>query len=329
MTVSIIFPVYNVEKYLKECVDSARKLSVDVQLVLVDDGSTDGSGALCDALAAEDSRIKVVHQANGGLSAARNTGIKNSTGDYVMFLDSDDFLDPDATDAMLRNLEAQPDVMLGLYNNYYENGHRFKPEASDGFLQQAGLLPMDTFLEMVPQDGRGCYMVACRFVVRREYLLRHELLFKTGIYHEDEEWTQRLLCSAENIFVSHSYFYQYRQAREGAITATVKPKHIRDTFTVMEETTRLIEKQVPGSRKEQYLQQRRAQMFLGNMISARVLTGEEKEKTYQQLIRFKPLCQPYLCGIIGNCAKISLKVFGVRGTCALLKAARRLVKAGA
>ena len=93
MTISIIIPVYNVENYLRECVESVCKLRTPAQIVLVNDGSTDNSGALCDALAAEDARIKVIHQENGGLSAARNTGIRNSTGDYVMFLDSDDFLD--------------------------------------------------------------------------------------------------------------------------------------------------------------------------------------------------------------------------------------------
>jgi len=326
MTTSIIIPVYNVEKYLRECVESAQKLRSQIQIILVDDGSTDGSGALCDALAAEDQRIKVIHQANGGLSAARNTGIRGSTGDYVMFLDSDDFLDTDSTDEMLGNLKAEPDALMGLYRNYYPDAQRFEEEAADGFLRQKGLLSADSFLKLLPPDGRACYMIACRFAVRREFLLRHGLLFESGIYHEDEEWTQRLLCCAESIFVSHHYFYQYRQAREGAITSAVKPKHIWDTFTIMEQTTCLLEKQEVGSVKALYLQQRRAQMFLSNMISVRILTSEEKEAAYRKLAQFKPLCQDYLCGTIGTCAKVSLKLFGVRATCSLLETVRRLIK---
>lgn len=326
MTISIIIPVYNVENYLRECVESVCKLRTPAQIVLVNDGSTDNSGALCDALAAEDARIKVIHQENGGLSAARNTGIRNSTGDYVMFLDSDDFLDADSAEEMLRNLSANPDIMMGLYNNYYTKEQRFEKETSGAFLQQDGRMPVSLFLEMLPSDGRNCYMVAWRFVVRREFLLQNELFFKSGIYHEDEEWTQRLLCSAEHIFVTHNYFYQYRQARAGAITATVKPKHIHDTFTIMEQTTRLIEKQVLGSTKEQYLQQRRAQMFLSNMISVRILSGEEKKAAYRKLEQFKPLCADYLCGTIGTCAKISIKILGIPATCALLEKARSLTK---
>lgn len=326
MKVSIIIPVYNVEKYLRECVESACKLRTQVQIVLVDDGSTDSSGALCDMLAAEDARIKVVHQENGGLSAARNTGIRNSTGDYVMFLDSDDFLDWETTDEMLGNLASEPDVLMGLYRNYYPDELRYEKEPGGSFLHRKGLQPTDGFLKMLPSDGRNCYMIACRFVVRREFLLHHELFFQTGIYHEDEEWTQRLMCSAAHIFMTHAYFYQYRQARAGSITATVKPKHIYDTFVIMEQTTGLIEKQEKGSPKERYLQQRRAQMFLSNMISVRILSGEEKKAAYRKLEQYQPVCQDYLCGTIGNCAKVSLRLFGVPVTCALLEIARRLVK---
>ena len=328
MKVSIIIPVYNVYPYLRECVESVKKMKTDTQIILVDDGSSDNSGLLCDELAREESRIVVIHQENGGLSAARNTGIKHSTGDYIMFLDSDDFLDPEISDQMFSALGNEPDILVGLYQKYYADQQRYEKESCDGFLGIEGLMHVDRFLEAIPADGRSCYMVAVRFVVRRSFLLKNNLFFETGIYHEDEEWTQRLLCSAEHVFVSHSYFYQYRQAREGAITSIVKPKHIRDTFTVMEHTTSLIDQQMHLSSKAQYLQKRRAQMFLSNMISVRVLTGEERKTAYQKLMQFKPLCQEHLCGTIGSCAKIALKVAGIRITCGLLRVARRLVKAG-
>ena len=111
-----------------------------------------------------------------------------------------------------------------------------------------------------------------------------------------------------------------------AVAASVKPKHIYDTFVIMEQTTGLIEKQEKGSPKERYLQQRRAQMFLSNMISVRILSGEEKKAAYRKLEQYQPVCQDYLCGTIGNCAKVSLRLFGVPVTCALLEIARRLVK---
>lgn len=93
MRVSIIIPVYNVEKYLKRCIESARKQTYkDIEIILVDDGSEDNSGILCDTYAHEDNRILVVHKKNGGLSSARNAGNRIATGDFIFYLDSDDYL---------------------------------------------------------------------------------------------------------------------------------------------------------------------------------------------------------------------------------------------
>ncbi len=94
--ITVIIPVYNVEKYLARCVDSIRKQTYShLEILLVDDGSTDSSGALCDTLAAEDERIRVIHQENGGVSKARNTGIANAKGKYLAFMDSDDYAELD------------------------------------------------------------------------------------------------------------------------------------------------------------------------------------------------------------------------------------------
>ena len=176
--------------------------------------------------------MRVFHQKNGGLSAARNTGIRNSTGNAILFLDSDDFLDPAATDAMLA--QGQSPVLTGLYRTYDSNTGRYAPESCEGLFAPDGNCPDRAFLRAVPRDGQSCYMVAVRFVVEREFLLANGLFFHEGIYHEDEEWTQRLLCTADSVTVTHAYFYQYRQAREGAITARVKPKHVFDTFTILQ-----------------------------------------------------------------------------------------------
>ena len=91
--VSVIVPVYNVKPYLEKCVDSILVLKErDLEVILVDDGSMDGSGAVCDRYAEKDARVSVIHQANGGLSAARNSGLLAASGEYVCFVDSDDYL---------------------------------------------------------------------------------------------------------------------------------------------------------------------------------------------------------------------------------------------
>lgn len=100
--ISIVVPVYNVENYLSQCIESLLvQTHSNVEIILVDDGSTDGSGAICDSFAAQDNRISVIHQENGGLSAARNAGIKAAAGSYIGFIDSDDFADKDMFAALL------------------------------------------------------------------------------------------------------------------------------------------------------------------------------------------------------------------------------------
>lgn len=326
MKVSIIVPVYNVERYLDECLTSVLALHTDFEAILVDDGSTDGSGALCDAWAAKDSRFRVVHQANGGLSAARNTGIQNSAGDYVLFLDSDDFLDPEATDRLLEGLNSGADVLLGLYRNYYAQDDRYEPESCHALLTLDGLTPMDRFLAAMPPDGRSCYMVAVRFIVGRRFLLDHGLLFLSGIYHEDEEWTGRLLCAADSIFVSHAFFYQYRQARAGAITSAVKPKHVQDSFRILERHDALRQTQAPGSVKERYLLCRMAQLYGNVMLNMYVLDKDQRGEMYQNLPRWRSLCVPYLTGTIGRSIRMCSNVFGIRFTCFALKLARKFIK---
>ncbi len=321
--VSIVVPVYNVERYLDACVQSALRLKTDCEILLIDDGSTDGSGACCDRFAAADPRVRVFHQKNGGLSAARNTGIRNSTGDYILFLDSDDFLDPAATDAMLAQC-GQSAVLTGLYRTYDSRTGQYRQEVCKGLLRIAGTVPIGTFLSAVPKDGQSCYMIAGRFVVRREFLLANGLLFHEGIYHEDEEWTQRLLCAADSVTVTHAYFYQYRQGREGAITESVKPKHVFDTFTILRCAQALLHTSGLTEEKAAYVRQRMAGLYLNNLINYSVLPEAERGRARALLREFHDGCAPNLCGKRGTPVRLCDRIFGLRVTLALLGAANRL-----
>ena len=104
--ISIIVPVYNAEQYLDKCVDSiVNQTYTNLEIILVDDGSPDNCGAICDEYAKKDSRIKVIHKSNGGLSSARNAGLDNSTGEYIGFIDSDDVIEPEMYEKMLKNIQ--------------------------------------------------------------------------------------------------------------------------------------------------------------------------------------------------------------------------------
>ena len=324
--VSVIIPVYNVEKYLRQCVVSLREIRTAMEIILVDDGSTDGSGILCDELGREDSRIRVIHQPNGGLSAARNTGIRNARGEYLLFLDSDDFLDPAATEALLKHTASGADALMGLYNNYYSDNDAREPENSPAFLAMEGLLPMERFLAGVPTDGKTCYMTAWRFLPRREFLVEQALYFLPGILHEDEEWTQRLLCRAGSVFVTHEYFYQYRQAREGAITSSVKPKAVWDMVTVLERTLEELDRWENCAWKREYLSVRAGQHYLDILLRAEVLDAPDRKRVLDFLEACRDRCAPYLRGSVGTLAKVFIGLLGIPAAGALLRSLRKIKK---
>lgn len=122
--VSIIIPVYNTEKYLRKCVESVIKQTYqDFEIIIIDDGSNDSSPALCDSLAIENPKIKVIHQKNAGLSAARNKGLEISSGDYILFLDSDDYMNENALQNLLEvQQKYQADLVIGAYCRTYDSG---------------------------------------------------------------------------------------------------------------------------------------------------------------------------------------------------------------
>lgn len=316
MKISVIIPVYNVEKYLETCVDSVIALKSDIEILLVDDGSKDKSGELCDTLAKKDSRITVIHKENGGLSSARNAGIGKARGEYLLFLDSDDILDSESTDRMLSALTDAPDLLLGLYKNYFTAEGTTENEPSEAFCKMSGLYSMDDFLKSVPAHGETDYITAWRFVVKRSLIEEHSLYFFEGIYHEDEEWTERLFGFAKNVFVAPEYFYLYRQAREGAITATVKPKNIFDRFLILENATKLIEA-AENETLRKYLCCRAGQLVLTNMINAHILSGEDKKTALQSLKKHKAYLG-YLPSKKAKIISLFAKVSGVKITCTLL-----------
>ena len=239
MKLSIIVPVYNVEAFLKKCVDSLLDQDLsreDYEIILVDDGSTDGSGALCDTLAAGHGNIRVIHQQNRGLSGARNAGIAVATGQFVLFVDSDDFLEPNVFGELVKQGEDRDlDILRFNYQNVNEAGEVFEPnkyakpfvdfsdEVCDGV----------TFLN--ERLGYACY--ACQFMVKASLLKKEGNGFKEGIYYEDVEWTPRILLQAGRAASTGKIVYNYLY-RTGSIARNTdtekKRKAIRDKMTILE-----------------------------------------------------------------------------------------------
>ena len=239
MKLSIIVPVYNVEAFLNKCVDSllAQALPADeYEVIIVDDGSTDGSGALCDTLAAEHGNIRVIHQQNRGLSGARNAGIPVASGDYVMFVDSDDFLCPNVLGTLVGLMEAKElDILRFNYQNVNMDGAVFEPNKYvKPFVDYSDVVcDGETFLN--ERLGYACY--AWQFLVKASILRQEGNGFKEGIYFEDVEWTPRILLQARRVASTDTLVYNYL-FRTGSIArnkdAEKKRKAIRDKMTILE-----------------------------------------------------------------------------------------------
>lgn len=226
MKLSIIVPIYNVAPYLRKCVDSllAQDIS-DYEIILVDDGSTDDSGAIADESLNAHSQspiancqIKVVHQLNRGLSAARNTGISLATGNYILFVDSDDYLQPNTLGTLLQQAERDNlDVLRFRYQNVNENGEVFAPYKDMTNYNDYSAIPADGLTFLNERMGNQCYVV--QFLIKTD-IVRQEL-FTPGIYFEDVDWTPRMLLRANRVASTDLVVYNYLW-REGSITLSQK-----------------------------------------------------------------------------------------------------------
>ena len=223
---SIIVPVYNVEKYLRKCIDSLLVqdlLSDDYEIILVDDGSTDQGGAICDEYAENNPNVKVIHQQNGGLSAARNRGIDAAEGKYIQFVDSDDYLEPNVLKALVEKMESDMlDVLRFNYRNVNEKYEVVEPNKDSKRFVNYSDEVCDGMTFLNERLGPACY--ACQFILRRELLTN--CYFKEGIYFEDTEWTPRLLLKACRAVSTDKIVYNYL-LRKGSITQSVEEKKKR------------------------------------------------------------------------------------------------------
>ncbi len=218
--VSFIIPVYNVEKYLKECIESVLRQSIEPkEIILVNDGSTDDSRLICDEYSRKFNYIRVINKKNGGLSSARNEGIKNSNGEYLFFVDSDDFLLGDYITYIYNECKKNNlDIIRCVYCRYDdEKKEIIEKREEDEFYYNKALSGIE-FLESEIKSNRY-EVVACLGLFKREYLIRNNINFIENVTHEDHEFFLRCLLSEKNnrIMKKNIEIYAYR-IREGSIT---------------------------------------------------------------------------------------------------------------
>ena len=295
MKLSIVIPVYDVESTLDRCLKSVVEQSfADYEVILVDDGSTDRSPQLCDEWAGKDPRIKVVHQQNGGLSAARNTGIELSQGDYITFIDSDDYIGEGTLEAVMSRLDDSIDLIEYPIWRFYGAPHQSLLQLTDTTYDDT----TDYWLDGQAYD----HTYACNKVYRRR--LFDDVSFPVGRVFEDAYTLPRLLRKVRRVATTSAGCYYYCWNAKG-ITSTAQGNELRQLLDAH------LTAQMPMDDRY-YLK------LVNIQIDVCELTGDE------------PRLQPRAVKPSGNLIQILkstvLNIFGIKKLCSIIKVIHKIRK---
>lgn len=233
--ISVIIPVYNVEKYLEECIDSVLKQTYrDFEIILVDDGSTDSSGDICDRYALKDERIRVIHKENAGLSSARNVGFDMASGEYVYFLDSDDYIANNMLKKAIETIDAEKcDFVFFKAISFEDDTGKTSTENYDYHRDYSVGNPLDFFKEMT--DNNEFHMAVWLMFFKKSFLKDKDLYFKEGIIYEDCIFSFKVYCLAEKAAHINENLY-FRRYRTGSlIKSRVNEKYFLSIVEVYNE----------------------------------------------------------------------------------------------
>jgi len=217
--ISIIIPIYNSEKYLRPCLDSIRTQTFkDFEAILVDDGSTDNSGLICDEYTQKDNRFVVVHKQNEGVYIARNKAFDIATGDYLMFVDSDDWVEPDFCETALRlALENNVQMVAFMFNNVFEDRDHSITEKRPAVFRKPGFMEASEAVRHLILRDSPLASYLCNKLFKRS--LFDGFRFPEGRVLQDQAITYLMMLRAGRIYVSNAVLYNYLQ-HTGSITAT-------------------------------------------------------------------------------------------------------------
>ena len=233
--ISIIVPIYNIEKFLPCCIDSIlAQTFTEWELILVDDGSKDTCGSICDEYATKDGRIRVIHKPNGGLTSARNAGLAKASGEWVMYLDGDDWIEPEMLELLLRKgEETGADIVMGDFLFAYPD--RDVPYRLPDW-DDCKTTSLNRYITSV-------WTCVCGGIHRRSLYEEHQLQSPQGVtYCEDFHLIVRLCYFARKVVNVHRPFYHYRQ-QEGSVMHNLNKKTERDEQWVYQDIIRFFKEQ--------------------------------------------------------------------------------------
>lgn len=314
MKFSIIIPIYKTEKYVRQCVDSVLIQDFrDFELILVDNESPDSCPEICENYAQSDNRVRVIHKKHGSAASARNVGMKAAQGEYLCFLDSDDWW---INDKVLSKIyekisDGKSDIVELYYTFYYQNsGKYFSPTNFDftGFEQMDNAERLNFLIKNDSLNPSAWGMC-----ISREFIVKNQGYFKEDLITEDIEWCIRLYSACPRVNALPEAIYVYRKNREGSITSNMKFKNIDDLCCIVENAPNLLcdENNPVHTAMMNYVTY---QSLIAAGLICRKNTLITKEERRQIKNRLKVFCKKYL-KIYDKHPKVrkALKVYRVAG----------------
>ncbi|WP_455436894.1 glycosyltransferase [Hungatella hathewayi] len=320
MLFSIIVPVYKVEKYLSQCIESIVYQSFDdFELILVDDGSPDSCPQICDDYAKQDTRIKVIHKKNGGISSARNIGLEGAKGDYIVYLDSDDFfLDNKSLAWIAEQAGSNADIIMYKTAECNDNGSCITYPDMDLNIRPDEYSIVQMLKKAV--SGEEFQTSAWCKAIKRQFLADNHIQFKEGLAGEDIDWYLNVIRKVKSFAVVDRYLYVYRN-RVGSITKSCTIKNLKDLIWILYKWDRELKDTEIDKALRQYL----GKTYTGLLIMYADILGSEKW-VYKDKIKKISYLLSYDAYPRTKIIKKIYSVFGFNVTIQLLKAALKIKK---
>lgn len=282
--ISVIVPIYNVEKYLDKCVDSIINQTYEnLEIILVDDGSPDNCPKMCDDYAKKDSRIKVVHKENGGLSDARNAGMQVATGEYVSFIDSDDYISLDFYETLMQTmLENSSDIVECSVVKFYEDGH-FDEYSDD--LKVANYETVDALGGLIDENPFRQHV--WNKLYKSSVAL--DIPYAVGKLNEDEFWTYQVFGKAKKVTKINKTMYYYFQ-RSGSIMGNGYNIKRLDALEGKMNRQAYIEENFPSLAGKSKIDLYGSCMFAYQCV-LKFMSGNEKKNASEIIKKYKNQCK--------------------------------------
>lgn len=237
MLLSIIIPAYNIENYIVECIDSVLKIkNIKYEVLVILGESTDNSNKIVEEYTLKNDNIFMCFQNARGLSNARNCGMEYAKGEYILFLDGDDYIDANKLECAIKYLmDCKSDVLVSEYRKFYDFDDRYfiSKQINDIKNNENINIKIKKFLR-----EKKCFWNVWRYIYRKDFLIKNKIRFKEGTYAEDLEYTTDIFLNTDNICFFNDYYYNYRLNRKNSLMNVPTKKRTIDTIGVIESNIR-------------------------------------------------------------------------------------------